>query len=104
LLQVLSGDHVARVFQQNGEHLERLPAKPQFFAILAQLARLHVRFKRTEPDKPGTGLSFSHWEGSSRFEARLIRRAYLTPYLFNFNNPQQLCWSTLFPYFIDMDS
>src|SRR5580704_15675356 len=65
LLQLLPRHHLARAFQQDGEHLERLPAELQLHTILAQLARPHVCFERAEANKPGTGLCFSHW-GRSR--------------------------------------
>ena len=52
LLQLLPRDHLARALQQDGEHLERLPAELQLHAILAQLARLHVCFKCAEAYKP----------------------------------------------------
>jgi hypothetical protein len=35
LLQLFPADHIARAFQQDGKHLERLPAEFQLHAILA---------------------------------------------------------------------
>src|ERR1039457_4584895 len=61
LLQFLPRHHLPRPLQQNCKHLEWLPAELQLHAIFAQLARLHVCFKRAEAYKPRTGLCFTHW-------------------------------------------
>ena len=105
LLQLFPRDHVARPLQQDGEYLEGLPAELQLHAILAQLARLHVCFEMLRSVQAGDGIVFQPLGklpcGSRR---ALLFVPHLTPYLFNFNNRQQLCRSTSFPYFIDMDS